>query len=115
MDAWLVSFFDYINPYLQIGFGVVSLFCGALCIWSVRRQFNLGLLLLGIGCFGSFIQTSLFVVSAFQDGQPFMPLSLDFRRTAYLGGRLLGPPQAILFALTVVVLVRQNVYGARKA
>jgi hypothetical protein len=69
----------------------------------------------GLGCFASFLQSVLFAVSAFQDGQPFLPLSLEFRRTAYLGGRVLGPLQAVLFAVTVVLLVRENLRRPQKA
>jgi hypothetical protein len=107
-EAQLVWLFDYINPYLQIGFAIVSLLCGGICLWSVRRRFSLGVLLLGASCVGSFVQTLLFVVSAVQDGQPVFSLSLDFRRSAYLCGRLLGPPQAILFAVTALVIAREN-------
>ena len=111
MDASsrLIWFFDHFNPYFQCVYGVVVLCCGALCFWSVSRKFSMGVLLLGVGCVVGFVQATLFAVSAFQEGQPFLPfVPFELRKLAYLCGRLLGPVQLILFPITVVLIAFQN-------
>lgn len=108
-DSRLIWFFDHFNPYFQCTSAVVLIFCSGLCVWSVARQFRTGVLLLGIGCVISFVQTALFIISAFQESQPFLPfLPFELRKSAYLYGRLLGPPQLFLFPFTVVLLALQN-------
>jgi hypothetical protein len=108
-DSRLIWFLDHFNPYFQCAYAVVLIFCSALCFWSVVREFRAGVLLLGIGCVVSFVQTTLFIISAFQEGQPFLPfLSLELRKSAYLYGRLLGPPQLILFPAAVVLIALEN-------
>ena len=114
-NSRLIWFFDHFNPYFQCGYAVVLVFCSALCFWSVARQFSAGMLLLGVGCIVSLIQTTCFIISAFQEGQPFLPfLPFDLRKEAYLYGRLLGPPQLILFPVTVVLLAFQNMRRDRR-
>ena len=67
------------------------------------------MLLLGLSCVVNLIQTACFIMSAFQERQPFLPfIPFELRKEAYLYGRLLGPPQLILFPLTVVLLVFEN-------
>jgi hypothetical protein len=66
-------------------------------------------LLLGVGCVVSLAQTTCFIISAFQESQPFLPfLPLELRKEAYLFGRLLGPPQLILFPITVAFIAFEN-------
>jgi hypothetical protein len=108
MEARLIWLFEYINPYLQIADATVLVLCGAYCMFSFHKHRTSGVFLIALCCITGSIQTVLFFVSAFQDGQPFLPLSFEIRRTAYLYARLLGPLQAVLFATTVVVIARQN-------
>jgi hypothetical protein len=108
-NSRLIWFFEHFNPYFQCGYVVVAALCAALCFWSVIRQFSPGLLLLGIGNIIAVIQLICFIVSAFQDGQPFLPfLPFEVRKQAYLYGRMLGPPQPILFLVTVILLVWEH-------
>ncbi len=112
MDASsrLIWFFEHFNPYFQSVYAVVAIFCAGLCFWSVTLQFSIGVLLLGIGCVISLVQTTCFAVSAFQEGQPFLSfLPFELRKQAYLCGRLLGPVQLILFPITVILLAFENV------
>ena len=108
-NSRLIWLFDYLNPYFQCGYAIGSVLCAALCVRSIIRRFSSGLLLLGIGCGISFVQNTCFAISAFQDGQPFLSsVPFELRKEAYLYGRLLGPPQLILFPLTVVLLALEN-------
>jgi hypothetical protein len=108
-NSRLIWFFDHFNPYFQCVYAVVLVFCLALCFWSLSRRFSAGMLFLGIGCVVSLIQTACWIVSAFQERQPFLPfLPFDLRKEAYLYGRLLGPPQLVLFPITVVLLAVEN-------
>ena len=109
VSSRLIWFFEHFNPYFQCVYALLVL-CGAvLCCWSAVRQFSAGVLLLGIGCVIGFLQSTCFAISAFQEGQPFLPfLSFELRKSAYLYGRLLGPPQLILFPVTVVLLALEN-------
>ena len=68
-----------------------------------------GVLLLALGGVVASIQTLLFCISAFQEGKPFLAfLPFEFRKEAYLYGRLLGPPAAILSLITIVVIAIEN-------
>jgi hypothetical protein len=116
MDASsrLIWFFEHFLPYFQSVYAVVVLCCALLCFWSAVRQSSAAILLLGIGCCISFMQSSCWVVSAFQEGQPFLAfLPFELRKQAYLCGRLLGPIQLVLFPTTVVMLAFHNVRGRR--
>ena len=113
-QSQLIWFFDHFNAYFQCAYAVLLVFCLALCIWSVSRQFSAGMLLLGIGCGVSLIQTVCWIISAFQESQPFLPfLAFELRKSAYLYGRLLGPPQLFLFPSTVVLLALENIRHKR--
>ena len=106
----LIWFFDHFNPYFQIGYAVLLVFWALFCFWSVSRRPTPGIILLGVVCVVAIVQTSLFVLSAFQEGRPFLPfLSVELRKHAYLYGRLLGPPSASLFGVTVIVLALENI------
>ena len=118
MDASsrLIWFFEHFNPYFQGVYALVVLCCAVLCFWSAVRPFNAGVLLLGIGCVIGFFQSTCFAISAFQDGQPFLPfLPGELRKQAYLCGRLLGPVQLILFPITVVLLAFQSIQRRKKS
>jgi len=105
----LIWFFDHFNPYFQCGYAVLGIACTALCFWSISRRFSPGILLLGTGCFVGLVQTACWILSAFQESHPFLPfLPLEIRKEAYLFGRLLGPPQALLFPITILVIVFEN-------
>jgi hypothetical protein len=113
----LIWFFEHFNPHFQCADAVVLVLCSGLCFWSVARQFSAGVLLLGIGCVVSLVQTTCFIISAFQESQPFLPflpfLPFEFRKEAYLYGRLLGPPQLVLFLVTVILLAFENMRRKR--
>jgi hypothetical protein len=110
----LIWFFDHFNPYFQCAYVVVLVFCSGLCFWSIARRFSAGVLFLGIGCVVSLAQTACFIISAFQEGQPFLSfLPFELRKEAYLYGRLLGPPQLVLFPVTVILLAFENLRRKR--
>jgi hypothetical protein len=105
----LISLFEHFNPYLQAAYALATALCAGLCFWSIARRFSVGLLLLGIGCVVACAQSTLFMVSAFQDGQPFLSfVPFDMRKQAYLYGRLLGPLQLFLFPTTVFLLAFEH-------
>ena len=80
-----------------------------LCFWSVAKSCSPAIILLGVICLLAVVQNGLFILSAFQEGKPFLPfLPLEVRKQAYLYGRLLGPPQAVLFPVFVLVIVIEN-------
>jgi hypothetical protein len=109
VEARLIWLFDYITPYLQIGFAAVLLVCGLLCFWSVMHRFHLGVLLLAIYCIMSSMSGVAFGMSAYQDGKPFFSaLSFEARSHAYLFGRLLGPWNMVLFSVSVCVIALHN-------
>jgi hypothetical protein len=115
MEARLIWLLDYITPYLQIGFAAVLLICGLLCFWSVWHRYDLGVLLLAIYCIGSCISGAAFGIFAYQDGEPFFPaLSFEARSHAYLCGRLLGPWNLVLFAVSVCIIALHNLRGRPK-
>ena len=114
MDASsrLIWFFDHFNPYFQLVYGFVVLCCAALCFWSITRRYSLGILLLGVGCGIAFVQATTYAISAFQEGQPFLPfVPYELRKQAYLCARLLGPVQLVLFPTTVVRLAFETMRG----
>ena len=105
----LIWFFDHFNPYFQCAYVVVLVFCSAVCFWCVARRFSAGVLLLDIACSITLAETTCFIISAFQENQPFPPfLPFELRKHAYLYGRLLDPPQLILFPITVALLALEN-------
>ncbi len=111
MDASsrIIWFFDHFNPYFQCVYGFVVLCCAAVCFWSVSLRFSVGVLLLGVGGFVAYVQATTFVISAFQEGQPFLPfVPYEVRKLCYLCARLLGPVQLILFPITVLLIAFQN-------
>ena len=109
----LVWLLDYSVPAFQIADCLVLLIGGAYCIWSASRKTNWGVMLLGIACLILSLQLLAFFVSAFQpDGCPLVPLPLEIRRSAYAAARLLGPPHAMLFAISIYILARRNLSGS---
>ena len=110
----LIWFFDHFNPYFQAIFVVLNVVCAALCFWSVSQRFSPGLTVVGVACLIGVVQTLCFILSAFQESQPFLPfLSYDVRRHAYLYGRMLGPPQLVLLPITVLLLAVENARRGR--
>jgi hypothetical protein len=108
-SARLIWFFDHFNPYFQAGYVVLCILGTGFCFWSVARHTNAGVILLGVGGVVATVQTLLFCISAFQEGKAFLPfLPFEFRKEAYLFGRLLGPPAVILSFVTIVVITIQN-------
>jgi hypothetical protein len=108
-SAHLIWFFDHFNPYFQAGYVVLCIVGTGFCFWSTTRHTNAGVILLGVGGVVATVQTLLFCVSAFQEGKPFLAfLPLEFRKEAYLFGRLLGPPAAILSFITILVITIHN-------
>lgn len=105
----LIWFFDHFNPHFQCAYAAIGILCAGLCFWSVSRHFSAGVALLGVGCVINVAQTACFILSAFQESQPFLPfLPFELRKEAYLYGRLLGTPQLVLFPITVVVIALEN-------
>jgi uncharacterized membrane protein YqjE len=108
-SARLIWFFDHFNPYFQAGYVVLCIIGACFCFWSITRHMSVGVLLLALGGVVATMQTLLFCISAFQEGQPFLAfLPFEFRKEAYLYGRLLGPPAAILSLITIVVIALEN-------
>jgi len=106
MTHSLIEFFDYFNTYFQLAFGLLALMCAAFCLWSVVRHFNSGILLLCILCAAAGVQVVLFYFAGTEQTKSSLPIAV--REKAYLCGRLIGPPHAILFAVTAIVLGWEN-------
>jgi len=115
-SARLIWFFDHFNPYFQAGYVVLCIIGACFCFWSITRHMSVGVLLLALGSVIATIQTLLFCISAFQEGKPFLAfLPFEFRKEAYLYGRLLGPPSAILSVITITVIAVENARRRRRS
>jgi hypothetical protein len=104
----LISFLEFLTPFVQAIDCLLMVLCGTICLRSARRRKGAGLTILAVACFLSAIILFGFFLSAAPNAKPLFPLSAQFRSFAYLSARILALFELPLFAGAIIAVARGN-------
>ena len=104
----IITLLDLTKPLFNALDSLLMLACGLVCIRSLRRRFDAGVLLIAIAALISFVGTAFFVVFALHSEWKIM-LSASSRQALYLITGLMYPFQVFTFPLGIILVVRR--YG----